>query len=220
MKFNDRPAIVLFVIFQSSHHRDVSLKVRQKLALLHRPSLTRNDESFQARNREPTGPAPGRAFSRLFKASKYLSSSFVTMVNQESGTNFNPVAHYESLLRMGEKPMPIAAVEVLAEVIARSHSTTMTELFQELQDAVALLQKEAYNPVSLTAGTALLLRFVSLQTPPPGLSFEAHKRNVCQRARDFVRDSQLCSDRIVKEAAAFISDAQIIMTHGSVCNLS
>lgn len=57
--------------------------------------------------------------------------------------------------------MPIAAVETLAELIARSDSTTTTtELFTLLRTASSELAAASFNPISLSSGTSL---FVSPQ---------------------------------------------------------
>ena len=142
------------------------------------------------------------------------------MVNAESEPStpkpsaFEPAAQYERLLHDGSLPMPIAAVTVLAEVIERSQSSTMQELLDEISRVASDLRREAHNPVSLSAGTALLLRFVTLQRPPPTLSFDAHKRALARLARDFVRRAPELAILIANEAAKFVNDGSTIMTHG------
>ena len=83
---------------------------------------------------------------------------------------------------------------------------TMSELVSELTYGAAILQKSSFNPVSLTAGADLLLRFVTLQRPSLYQPFSAHKSNLVARARDFVHDSQSCVEKIVVYATGLIKD--------------
>lgn len=84
--------------------------------------------------------------------------------------------------------MPIAAISALAtELIQHSKAQTMSELIKELQAASQALQEASWSPISPGAGTALLLRFVTLQRPPLGQSFEVHKENLAREALQFVK---------------------------------
>ena len=89
----------------------------------------------------------------------------------------------------------------------------MTELISELEQGAAILRKSSFNPVSLSAGVDLLLRFVTLQRPSIHQPFSTHKRNLVTRARDFVADSHRCVDKIVTLATDMIKDDAVIMTH-------
>lgn len=128
--------------------------------------------------------------------------------------------------------MPVAAISALAtEIIAKSQgklshtglsfimtisvlsASTMTELLSELEAGAALLRQSSFNPVSLSAGVDLLLRFVILQRPSIHQPFSTHKRNLVARARDFVADSHRCVDKIVHLAFDMIRDDAVIMTH-------
>lgn len=89
----------------------------------------------------------------------------------------------------------------------------MTELISELEQGAAILRKSSFNPVSLSAGVDLLLRFVTLQRPSIHQPFSTHKRNLVARARDFVADSHRCVDKIVQLALEMIKDDAVVMTH-------
>ena len=89
----------------------------------------------------------------------------------------------------------------------------MTELLQELTACSEQLKKASFNPISLSAGTALLLRYVTLQRPEEETSFTEHKRQLAKEARAFVKGSRMCAIKIVQEAATFIDDGAVIMTH-------
>lgn len=82
----------------------------------------------------------------------------------------------------------------------------MTELISELESGASLLRKASFNPVSLSAGADLFLRFVTLQRPSAHQSFSLHKRNLVQRANDFVNDSHKCVEKIVGFATGMIRD--------------
>ncbi|KAK9900638.1 nagb/rpia/CoA transferase-like protein [Cystobasidium minutum MCA 4210] len=128
--------------------------------------------------------------------------------------DFDIVKHYGELLQRDEHlAMPVAAIESLAQVVARSDASTMTELISELESGAALLRKASFNPVSLSAGADLFLRFVTLQRPSAHQSFSVHKRNLVQRANDFVNDSHKCVEKIVGFATGMIKDDAVILTH-------
>ena len=82
----------------------------------------------------------------------------------------------------------------------------MTELISELEHGAALLRQSSFNPVSLSAGVDLLLRFVTLQRPSISQPFAIHKRNLVARAKEFVHDSHRCVDKIVGFATDMIKD--------------
>lgn len=54
--------------------------------------------------------------------------------------------------------MPVAAVECLAECVARSQASTMQELIVTLTESIEELKARSMNPVSLSAGCDLFLR--------------------------------------------------------------
>lgn len=100
-----------------------------------------------------------------------------------TATDFNAVSHYASCLDDEAKSMPIAAIETLAMVVERSKAETMFELLEEIEATSSALKREAFNPISLSAGTALFTRFVSLQRPALDAGFSAHKKTLAKEAR-------------------------------------
>jgi translation initiation factor eIF-2B subunit alpha len=93
----------------------------------------------------------------------------------------------------------------------------MTELISELESGASLLRKASFNPVSLSAGADLFLRFVTLQRPSAHQSFTIHKRNLVARAKDFVNDSHKCVEKIVGFATGMIKDDTV---RYPICTLS
>lgn len=82
----------------------------------------------------------------------------------------------------------------------------MSELIAELTAGAELLQRSSFNPVALTAGVDLLLRFVTLQRPSGHQPFSMHKRDLVVRAKEFIYDSHRCIDKIVDYACGLIKD--------------
>lgn len=110
--------------------------------------------------------------------------------------------------------MPIAAIETLAELIAQSDSSSTTsELLALLRAATSRLAAASFNPISLTSGTSLFLRFLTLQRPPPEMSFPEFKSELVSRAREFVNGSGKCRDLIAQNTSDFIVDGSVILVH-------
>ncbi|KAM0792562.1 hypothetical protein ACM66B_005226 [Microbotryomycetes sp. NB124-2] len=133
----------------------------------------------------------------------------------EQRAPFDVVQHYKSLLENDTNmSMPIAAVETLAELVAQSDtSSTTTELLTLLRTASAKLAQACFNPVSPTSGTSLFIRFLTLQRPPPELSFQEFKQELVSRAREFVKGSGRCRELISKAMFDFIQDGSTILVH-------
>ncbi|GAA98199.1 uncharacterized protein L969DRAFT_47009 [Mixia osmundae IAM 14324] len=124
------------------------------------------------------------------------------------------IEHYRQSLQHDDAlAMPIAAVDALAEVISRSQATTMQGLIGELQEAASELREASSSPVSLSAGTALLLRFVLLQRPALSISFDEYRQTLVMKAREFVAGSKTFVDKIALLASEWIVDGSVIMTH-------
>ena len=102
----------------------------------------------------------------------------------------------------------------IADTPSRSQATTMQELLTEISAVADELSRSAFNPISLSAGTALLFRFVTLQRPPLSTPFDAHKRHLARLAHDFVKRAPSLNRAIVSEAAKFVVEGGTVMTHG------
>ena len=82
----------------------------------------------------------------------------------------------------------------------------MSELITELTAGAKLLADSSVNPVSLTAGVELLLRFVTLQRPSGHQDFKVHKQNLVVRAKEFMAESHRCVEKVVSLASSLIKD--------------
>ncbi|GAA6037013.1 hypothetical protein JCM8097_005508 [Rhodosporidiobolus ruineniae] len=133
-----------------------------------------------------------------------------------SGTSqppdFDPVEYYGQLLQRDEPlPAPVAAVETLAELVSRSAASTIQELLAVLREASASLADASFNPVSTTSGTALFIRYLTLQRPET--SFREFKAELVQKAREFVKGSGRCRELIARNMSDFIRDGNTILVH-------
>ncbi|SGZ22900.1 BQ5605_C022g09558 [Microbotryum silenes-dioicae] len=121
------------------------------------------------------------------------------------------VTYYADLLASDDSlSMPIAAIETLAQLISQSDtSTTTTELFSLLDQASTRLAQASFNPISLTCGTSLFLRFLTLQRPSPDTSFQEFKAELVARAREFVHESGRCRQLISSGMNEFVRDGAL-----------
>ncbi|GEM11698.1 translation initiation factor eIF-2B alpha subunit [Rhodotorula toruloides] len=128
--------------------------------------------------------------------------------------SFDVVKHFGTLLERDDPmPAPVAAVEALAELVSRSDSSTIQELLALLRQASAQIAASSFNPVSAQSGTSLFLRFLTLQRPPPEMSFREFKAELVSRAREFVRDSGKCRATIAAHMSNFIQDGNTLLVH-------
>lgn len=131
-----------------------------------------------------------------------------------SKREFDVVKQYSNILSQENKAHPVAAIEALAELVAESESRTVQELLTLLHDASSKLAAASFNPISLTCGTSLFLRFLTLQRPPPSMSFTDFKRELVETAKDFVKGSGKCRELIAENTLDFIREGSTLLVHG------
>lgn len=105
--------------------------------------------------------------------------------------------------------MPIAAIDTLASLISSSSSSTIQELISLLESASTALERASFNPISLASGTKLFMRFVTIQRLSPDQDFGQFKKDLVQRAREFVDGSGRARDRIASSMQPFIQDDKV-----------
>ena len=104
--------------------------------------------------------------------------------------------------------MPIAAISSLCSLIENSPTiSTTSELLTLIHAASSSLSSASFNPISLSCGTQLFLRFLTLQRP--GKSFTRFKENLVERGREFVKGSGRCRELIAENMAEFIKDGSV-----------
>ena len=113
--------------------------------------------------------------------------------------------------------MPIAAIESLILLLQRSNVTTVFETMDLLGSSAALLKSRVKNPISLTAGTELFLRYISQALEKGsngGKGFEQVRRELIDNAQLIVERSKSQRDMIASHGLNFIHDGCIVLTHG------
>lgn len=137
-----------------------------------------------------------------------------------SKREFDVVKQYSNILSQENKAHPVAAIEALAELVAESESRTVQELLTLLHDASSKLAAASFNPISLTCGTSLFLRFLTLQRPPPSMSFTDFKRELVETAKDFVKGSGKCRELIAENTLDFIREGSVRLTSSEIASTS
>ncbi|GAA6011565.1 hypothetical protein JCM11491_004690 [Sporobolomyces phaffii] len=124
------------------------------------------------------------------------------------------VKYYSDLLAKSDPlPAPIAAVETLAELVSRCDSKTIQELLNLLRQAGTALASASFNPVAVDSGTSFFLRYLTLQRPPPEMSFDEFKKELVARAREFTKGSGKCRELIAVNMSDFIQDGSTLLVH-------
>ncbi|KZT54311.1 nagb/rpia/CoA transferase-like protein [Calocera cornea HHB12733] len=125
---------------------------------------------------------------------------------------FDVVQAYRNHLTDEDLPMPIAAVASLTELVERSSAQTMSQLVHELQSGAEKLKKGTANPISLSAGCDLFVRYVTT-TRQEHDDFALHKQEIVEQGRAYAKQLPPESrDKISKFALGFIQD-DAILTH-------
>lgn len=129
---------------------------------------------------------------------------------------FDVYETYARILNNEDMPMPLAAVLALTELIGHSNASTMQQLLESLQRGAAVLKSRSSNPLSLTAGCDLFIRYVTSlpQDSSPRRSFEEHKAELVRQGRKYAQSTAAtCRDTIAQHTLGIIKDDSIILTH-------
>ncbi|KAH7337073.1 hypothetical protein B0J17DRAFT_718970 [Rhizoctonia solani] len=129
-------------------------------------------------------------------------------------TRFDVHETYTRILNSEDQmPMPLAAILALTELIGHSNASTMQQLLESLQRGAAVLKSRSSNPLSLTAGCDLFIRYVTL-FPRIHQSFEHHKEELVKQGRKYAQTTAAtCRDTIAQHTLGVIKDDSIILTH-------
>lgn len=113
-----------------------------------------------------------------------------------------------------DRPMPIAAIFALSDMILQSRAGTTSELMESIKMASEELKASLPNPIPATAGLELYMRFVTTKNWAGG-DFEAHKRSLIHTALEFAQNTvPNCRERITYLLLPFVKDDSVILTHG------
>ncbi|KAG9010703.1 translation initiation factor eIF-2B subunit alpha [Tulasnella sp. JGI-2019a] len=128
------------------------------------------------------------------------------------GTPADVYAIYQKFLANHSIPMPIAAILTLTEVIASSGAGTMFEVVEAMKNAATVLKAKSPNPISLTAGCDLFIRFVTMSRQDYK-DFSAHKADLVRQGKEYAATATSCREKIAEHAFGFIKEDAIILTH-------
>ncbi|EJT96624.1 nagb/rpia/CoA transferase-like protein [Dacryopinax primogenitus] len=142
-----------------------------------------------------------------------LSESSERPTSSPTQQPFDVLHFYKNLLTDEDLPMPIAAVASLTELVDRSSAQTMSQLVHELQSGADKLKRGTANPISLSAGCDLFVRYVTTTRQEHG-DFALYKREIVEQGRAYVNQLPTESrSKISKFALGFIQDDAVILTH-------
>lgn len=130
---------------------------------------------------------------------------------------FSIVETYQRLL--AEDPdlaMPVAAIESLILLLQQSSVTTVFETMDLLHAQSKYLKSHVKNPISLTAGTELFIRYInrSFSTQKHGTTFETVRQQLIDNAHTIVERSKLQRAVVADNGYQLIRDGSIVLTHG------
>ncbi|MCJ1312254.1 translation initiation factor eIF-2B subunit alpha [Agyrium rufum] len=149
----------------------------------------------------------------------------VVRTNGRGSEEFDIVATYKKLLATDpDLTMPVAAIEALVLLLSHSSTTTISETMDLLNSATTHLKHSIPNPISLSAGTDLFLRYLvttlngtrGLGFIPGGVTgdFQAIRHHLVSNGRLFVKRAKESRTTIGGYAQNFIRDESVVLTNG------
>jgi translation initiation factor eIF-2B subunit alpha len=135
-------------------------------------------------------------------------------------TTFDIVSTYNELLSSdADITPPIAAIESLINLLAKSPLTTISETLALLAAQSEKLLASQQNPIPLSAGTELFQRYLisSFQQRPSSLAnsdFSTLRHHIITQSSLFVKRAVEARRTIAKHALPFIKDDSTIITLG------
>ncbi|XP_013413591.1 translation initiation factor eIF-2B subunit alpha [Lingula anatina] len=116
---------------------------------------------------------------------------------------------------MGDDPSisaAVAAIQTLMEFLKLNSAETLSELRENLKDAIDTLTKTDSSVASISSGCELFLRFITL-TALDHSDFQECKTILLNRGNVFLQKVGMCRKKISKLGHPFISDGATILTH-------
>ncbi|ORX55885.1 IF-2B-domain-containing protein [Piromyces finnis] len=118
---------------------------------------------------------------------------------------FNEIVEKEKTVSL-----PVVAVKVLTEFIKQGKTSTLQEFMKNLQNASETLK--ALNPISVSAGCDLFLRFIT-RTTHDVTNLELCKKHIVEKGEQFIEQSQIRRHNIAELGVQFIKDDSTILIH-------
>ena len=114
----------------------------------------------------------------------------------------------------GQLAVAVAAIQALTSVIANSKAATMMGLEIELSQAVEALRRCSPTSISLSAGCALFMRYVTRTAALDLADLPTSKAWLIERGNLFAATSLKARAKIAEFGTPFIRDGSVVMTHG------
>ena len=131
---------------------------------------------------------------------------------------FDIVATYNDLLRTDpDLSMPVAAIESLLRALASNPTTTIAETLEYLQTQSKRLVAATPNPISLSAGTSLLQRYLAVADASAvdnGEDFDAVRAHLLQSGRAIIERARLARTKIAGFHRWLVRPGQTLLTMG------
>lgn len=122
---------------------------------------------------------------------------------------FNELLHKDA-----EMSPAVAAIKTLLDYIKRISFGTVSELRENLIEAIDELTQTDSSVISVKSGCELLLRFMTLTTSDEGdMGMEKCKEMLLERGNIFLQKASLARHKIAKLACPFIPSGSKIITH-------
>ncbi|KAK5224585.1 translation initiation factor eIF-2B subunit alpha [Exophiala xenobiotica] len=139
---------------------------------------------------------------------------------QSPTTDFDIVSFYNELVREDSTiTPPIAAIEALISLLAKTRLTTISETLNLLSTHSQKLLASQPNPIPLSAGTELFQRYLvsSFQQRPSSLAdsdFSTLRDHILTNSSLFVKRANEARLKIAHHALPFIKEESTIITYG------
>jgi len=122
--------------------------------------------------------------------------------------------YFLSKLKCDQNSSAIAAIETLLEFLRNDGAETLAGLLDNLKTAINVLTKvDCTACTSVSSGSDLFLRFITLSASLESLNFHEVKRILISRGEMFLRKVLECRQKIDRLALPFIKDGSVILTH-------
>lgn len=138
-----------------------------------------------------------------------------------SRSEFDIVSTYNALLRSDpDLSMPVAAIESLLRALAAHPTTTVAETLEYLQAQSARLIAATPNPISLSAGTSLLQRYLAVvnttavDSGAGADSFEAVRSHLLQNGRLIIERAKVARANIAAFHWRLVRPGKTLLTMG------
>eukprot|EP00009_Paramoeba_aestuarina_P011642 CAMPEP_0201527240 /NCGR_PEP_ID=MMETSP0161_2-20130828/34530_1 /ASSEMBLY_ACC=CAM_ASM_000251 /TAXON_ID=180227 /ORGANISM="Neoparamoeba aestuarina, Strain SoJaBio B1-5/56/2" /LENGTH=141 /DNA_ID=CAMNT_0047927991 /DNA_START=57 /DNA_END=479 /DNA_ORIENTATION=- len=126
------------------------------------------------------------------------------------------VAEFKNLVEKKQVEPPLAAVQVVAELMKRSEASTMMEFQIELDTSIKVLKSLPDQPISVSSACELLEHFVIRSIPTEYKVFEDCKAVVIERGSQYAKRTDTSFQKISSLTEKFVRHNATILVHGGI----